>query len=34
MEVVYGKHSLGSILHYYLDERIFNFFFKISRIFK
>lgn len=34
LEVIYGKHSFGSILKYYLPKQVFEILFKASRIFK
>ncbi|WP_431243068.1 hypothetical protein ACQ9BO_26110 [Flavobacterium sp. P21] len=34
MQLIYGSHSFGSILKCYLDKRVFDFLFKVSRLFK
>ena len=34
LEVIYGEHSYGSILKYYLPKQIFDILFKSSKMFK
>lgn len=34
LEVIYGEHSFGSILKYYLPKPVFEMLFKVSKIFK